>query len=188
LGALLDLPSSPKWLTQIHSNQVVDVSSLIAPVEADAGITGQTNIVCAVLTADCLPLLICSADGQRVAAVHAGWRGLQAGIISNTIAALATRDVLVWLGPAIGPECFEVGSDVYQAFVDKDPDGIQAFCPCDEGKWRADLYRLAHIELAKLGIERVYGGNWCTYGDTERFFSYRRDSRTGRMASLIWRT
>jgi hypothetical protein len=138
------------------------------------------------MTADCLPLLVCDSDGKQVAAIHAGWRGLLAGIIGNTIAAMHKADFMVWLGPAIGPTCFEVGAEVRSAYLNKSDEFAAAFKPTDHGKWLADIYQLARIDLAKLGISQVYGGNLCTVTDKERFYSYRRDQQTGRMATLIW--
>jgi YfiH family protein len=161
---------------------------VIGTETADASFTDQAGIVCVVLTADCLPVLVCSQDGQKIAAIHAGWRGLLAGIISNTIAAMQTSDVLVWLGPAIGPDCFEVGTEVREGFVEKSCAFASAFSAAKEGKWLADIYQLARIELANIGITRIYGGGFCTVTESNRFFSYRRDHVTGRMATLIWRT
>jgi hypothetical protein len=140
------------------------------------------------MTADCLPLLICSTDGKTCAAIHAGWRGLLAGIITNTVNVLATTDVLVWLGPAIGAACFEVGDEVHEAFTAKSAAFASAFASTDNDKYLADIYQLARIELAALGIHAVYGGDFCTVTEQEHFYSYRRDTQTGRMATLIWRT
>ncbi len=186
--AMLNLPGEPKWLAQIHSDRVVDAASVDLPEPADASFTDQAGIVCAVMTADCLPVLVCSRDGQKIAAIHAGWRGLLAGIIGNTLAAMRTHDVLVWLGPAIGPSSFEVGAEVREAFTAKSDSYCLAFKARGNGKWLADIYQLARLELAGLGIAQVYGGGFCTVAEQERFFSYRRDPATGRMATLIWRT
>jgi YfiH family protein len=184
----LALPSEPFWLEQIHGNKIVKAATETGLPQADASYTDAPGVVCAVLTADCLPLLLCSSDGQRIAAVHAGWRGLAAGIIGNAVAALGGKDLLVWLGPAIGPERFEVGEDVRAAFVQQSPVFAEAFRPHrEEGKWLADIYRLARIELNALGITSIYGGRFCTVAEPDRFFSYRRDTVTGRMATLIWR-
>jgi YfiH family protein len=139
------------------------------------------------LTADCLPVLLCSRDGRSVAAVHAGWKGLLAGVITETVKAMKTLDLLVWLGPAIGPDAFEVGDDVRTAFVEINERYADAFRSTEKGKWLADIYGLARINLALAGIESVYGGQFCTLSDVERFYSFRRDKETGRMASLIWR-
>jgi len=187
IGDMLNLPGEPKWLEQIHSDRVVDAASMGEAEAADASFTDQAGVVCAVMTADCLPILVCSCDGQKIAAIHAGWRGLLSGIISNAILAMQTDDVLVWLGPAIGPECFEVGTEVRDAFVVKSHLFLPAFTPIKQGKCFADIYQLARIELAGLGITHLYGGDFCTVTEQERFFSYRRDQVTGRMATLIWR-
>lgn len=184
---LLQLPVEPSWLEQIHGNDIIKASAAGRLERADASYSDETGIVCAVMTADCLPLLMCSGEGKQVAAVHAGWRGLLAGIVTQAVATFKDRDLLVWLGPAIGPDCFEVGSEVRNAFVEKTPACTDAFKPGKQDKWLADIYRLARIELAGLGIRRIYGGNFCTYSDAERFYSYRRESKTGRMATLIWR-
>lgn len=187
IKTLLALPDEPKWLTQIHSDRVVDAATIIGTESADASFTDQAGIVCAVMTADCLPLLVCSEDGQKIAAIHAGWRGLLAGIIGNTIAAMQTQKVLVWLGPAIGVERFEIGAEVREAFVAKSQNFSAAFTDADNGKWMADIYQLARIELAGLGINHIFGGDFCTVTESDRFFSYRREQMTGRMATLIWR-
>lgn len=184
---LMDLPSEPVWLNQIHSNVAVKAITIETAPQADASYTDQPNVVCAVMTADCLPLLVCSADGTEIAAIHAGWRGLLHGVINNTIAALHSNDLLVWLGPAIGPESFEVGKDVHSAFVTKSSEYSSAFKQHSDEKWLTDIYLLARINLASLGINKVYGGGLCTVADQERFYSYRRDKHTGRMATLIWR-
>jgi polyphenol oxidase len=184
----LVLPAEPIWLEQTHSIIAIDAAQSTTLQQADASYTDQADIVCAVMTADCLPLLICSTDGQKIAAIHAGWKGLLAGIISNTLAALKTTDVLVWLGPAIGANSFEVGEEVREAFVEKFPPFAAGFKQISEHKYLADIYQLARIELAERGVHAVYGGGLCTYTDQERFYSYRRDAKTGRMATLIWRT
>jgi polyphenol oxidase len=144
--------------------------------------------VCAVMTADCLPVLMCDQQGTRVAAVHAGWRGLASGILERACESLAVRPecLLVWLGPAIGADAFEVGPEVRQEFIAADPTADAAFRPSDSGRWLADLAGLARQRLARLGVTAVYGGGYCTFSDPRRFFSYRRDGVTGRMASLIW--
>lgn len=195
----LDLPSDPVWLDQTHSNRAVQAANLPYPPfakggrgdlqQADASYTAESGVVCAVLTADCLPLLVCATDGSQVAAIHAGWRGLLAGVIGNTLTAMKCSDVLVWLGPAIGPDCFEIGAEVRNAFLDKSTAFITAFKQQSNGKWLADIYRLARIDLAMLGlgVDKVYGGGFCTVTEQERFYSYRRDKQTGRMATLIWR-
>lgn len=185
LRSALELPSEPAWLEQVHGAEVIDAGSP-EPRRADASLTRASGVVCAVLTADCLPVLLCDAAGSRVAAVHAGWRGLAAGVLENAVAALDAPYLMAWLGPAIGPDAFEVGAEVRQAFVAPHPVSAHAFTPAHGGKWRADLYELARLALARAGVSRVYGGGWCTYGDPERFYSYRRDVKTGRMVTLIW--
>jgi hypothetical protein len=183
---LLNLPTEPVWLEQSHSNRVICADQSLEN-HADASFTTQTGVVCVVLTADCLPLLFCSEDGEKIAAVHAGWRGLLNGIISQTVSALQTNRLLVWLAPAIGANCFEVGSEVRDAFIAKNAQFTHAFVPHSTGKWLADIYQLARIELLDLGVTKIYGGEFCTMTDAQRFYSYRRDAQTGRMATLIWK-
>lgn len=183
----LALPTEPVWLQQVHSNIAVDSAKVESVQHADASYSHAANVVCTVMTADCLPLLVCSTDGACVAAIHAGWRGLLDGIITNTITAMSTNNLLVWLGPAIGPDCFEVGGEVREAFIEKSAAFARAFKQHGD-RWLADIYQLARIELRTLGIDKVYGGDFCTVTEHERFYSYRRDKETGRMASLIWRT
>ncbi|WP_340121625.1 peptidoglycan editing factor PgeF [Methylobacter svalbardensis] len=187
IKGLLGLPGDPVWLDQIHSHRAVQAVTSEPLQQADASYTSESGIVCAVMTADCLPLLVCSTDGSQVAAIHAGWRGLLTGVISNTVSAMQQSDLLVWLGPAIGPDCFEVGAEVRDAFLAKSAVFIPAFKPQSNGKWLADIYQLARIDLGLLGIDKVYGGGFCTVTEQERFYSYRRDKETGRMATLIWR-
>ena len=185
------LPAPPFWLNQVHGTAVVDAAISAASTQiptADAAFTHQAGIVCGVMTADCLPVLLCDRSGTVVAAAHAGWRGLQAGILERTVAAMGlpgTR-LLAYLGPAIGPQAFEVGAEVRSAFVDRSDDAAAAFQPHDHGKWLADLYLLARQRMSAKGLAQIYGGDCCTVTDAERFFSYRRDGQTGRMASLIW--
>jgi len=188
----LKLPAEPLWLSQCHTDRVIQLiddarSDRPAPT-ADAAFSCEPNRVCAVLTADCLPLLICNREGSRVAAIHAGWKGLYAGIISNTLKQLDCRaeDLLVWLGPAISAQAFEVGADVYTAFCETNPANEDAFCRQDANHWLCDLYQLARLELRAHGIAAIHGGEYCTCNDAARFYSYRRDGVTGRMASLIW--
>lgn len=183
----LELPAQPIWLQQTHSNTVVQAEKASACQQADASYTHQAQVVCTVLTADCLPVLLASRDGSTIAAIHAGWRGLLNGIISNTVAALGTKELIAWLGPAIGVECFEVGSEVKQLFVSKSINYNQAFKLKGGQKYWADIYQLARIELETLGITDVFGGGFCTMTDKQRFYSYRREGETGRMATLIWR-
>ena len=187
IKTLLNLPSEPVWLNQTHSNCAIKAIATDTPPQADAGYTDQPGVVCAIMTADCLPLLVCSSDGTEIAAIHAGWRGLLDGVIDSTIAAMQNKDLMVWLGPAIGPERFEVGDEVRAAYMAKSAEYASAFKQNSKDKWLADIYQLGRINLASLGISKVYGGNFCTVTDQERFYSYRRDKITGRMATLIWR-
>jgi YfiH family protein len=186
LRELAQLPAEPRWLEQVHGTAVVSASDPVSQPCADASYSRQQGEVCVVLTADCLPLLLCRRDASAVAAVHAGWRGLQAGVIEETIIQAGEGDWLAWLGPAIGPHAFEVGEEVYSAFVDEDAAARAAFVAKRPGHWLADLYMLARMRLARVGVTAVYGGEDCTYSDPQRFYSYRRDGVTGRMASLIW--
>ncbi len=179
----------PAWLQQVHGITVAhaDPGSVAT---ADASWTATPGIACAAMTADCLPALFCDRAGTRVAAAHAGWRGLAAGVLEATLDSLdvAPEDVLVWLGPAIGPQAFEVGAEVREVFVKQLPEAATAFVPSSNaGKFMADIYQLARLRLAKRGVTAVYGGGFCTVTDP-RFFSYRRASRTGRFASLVWLT
>ncbi len=182
------LPNSPLWLTQTHSTTVISAKHWQEKIIADGITSHDVNQVCSVLTADCLPILICDKQGQQVAAVHAGWRGLTNGIIDNAIQQFTCmpQDILVWLGPAIGPDHFEVGQDVYDAFVTRSPQASSAFSMIGHEHYLADIYALARQNLCRLGVENVYGGQYCTVCDPMHFFSYRRDGITGRMASLIW--
>lgn len=192
------LPNNPSWLKQIHgiTVQCIDNMSQSLP-EADAAIAFKPNQICVVRTADCLPVLICDMAGTQVAAIHAGWRSLSAGIIHQTCAQLTSTPAkcLAWLGPAIGPQSFEVGRDVLDNFVSNGWESAiiqQAFTPKPQtnDKWLANLYQLARFTLQKQGFaaENIYGGDWCTYSNPEQFYSYRRSADTGRMASLIWRS
>lgn len=182
-------PSEPKWLNQVHGKALARADGRVSPVDADASVAFESGTVCAVLTADCLPVLFCDRQGTRVAAAHAGWRGLAAGVLEASVAAMQceTENVLAWLGPAIGPQAFEVGDEVREIFVRDMPEAESAFVQKQPGKWLADIYLLAQLRLARVGVTDVHGGGFCTYSDRERFFSYRRDGATGRMASLIWR-
>ena len=187
IKSMLNLPAEPVWLQQVHGVTVVKADQVLGLPEADASYTDQAGTVCAVLTADCLPVLFCGDQGAVVAASHAGWRGLQAGVIEQTLAAMGCSDVQIWLGPAIGPACFEVGSEVRDAFVADDSLAAAAFRETESGKWLADIYQLARIRLAAVGVDQVFGGGLCTVTDAQRFYSFRRDgAATGRMASLIW--
>ncbi|MEJ2452467.1 MAG: peptidoglycan editing factor PgeF, partial [Gammaproteobacteria bacterium] len=180
LQQMLNLPAEPNWQQQVHGTRV---STLPAPgATADASVSRRAGQVCAVLTADCLPVLLCDQRGTTVAAAHAGWRGLAAGVIRETVLAMqcASGELLAWLGPAIGPEAFEVGDEVYRAFVAADSGYAEAFkAGLMPGKWLLDLYAAARRQLADLGVMQVYGGGHCTYRDAQRFYSYRRDRQTG---------
>ncbi len=181
------LHCQPAWLRQVHGVQVVEANPAQV-AEADASWSATPGIASAVLTADCLPALFCDRAGTRVAAAHAGWRGLAGGVLEATLDALAlpAREVLVWLGPAIGPQAFEVGAEVREAFLASHAEAARAFTPSvNAGKFMADIYQLARIRLAARDVTAVYGGGFCTVSDT-RFYSYRRAARTGRFASLIW--
>ena len=183
------LPQPPKWLAQVHGATAVDADTLDHVPAADASVARAPGTVCAVMIADCMPVLLCDRDGTTVANAHAGWRGLAAGVVENAVGAMgvAPRDVIAYLGPCIGPQAFEVGADVLDAFVARDSAAKSAFKPLREGKWLADLYALGRQALARAGVTRVHGGGWCTYSDARRFYSYRRDRTTGRMAALVWR-
>lgn len=181
------LGCQPAWMSQVHSSTVVEASPQDCPT-ADASWTGARGVGCAVLTADCLPVLFCDLAGTRVAAAHAGWRGLAAGILEATVAAMETPgpQLMAWLGPAIGPAAFEVGAEVREAFVSRHAAAVEAFSPSrNAGRYMADIYQLARIRLAACGVSAVFGGGFCTQGDP-RFYSYRRAACTGRFASLIW--
>lgn len=188
LVELATLPSSPVWLNQVHGCRVADPVSCGGNCSADAQVTTREGVVCAVMTADCLPVLLCNRQATRVAAVHAGWRGLAAGVLEQTLDYFPDPggDIMAWLGPAIGPAVFEVGAEVRRAFLAVDAAAAAAFRETSPGHWLADLFLLARQRLARRGVVQVYGGEWCTYSEQERFFSYRRDGVTGRMASLIW--
>jgi YfiH family protein len=181
----LGLPGEPGWLQQVHG---VGVADLDAPVSADAAVTRTPGRVCVIQVADCMPVLFAARDGSAVGAAHAGWRGLAGGVLEETVRKLAVPppQLIAWLGPTIGQEHFEVGDDVRSAFVSRDPDAAIAFETNARGRWQCDLYALARRRLAALGVENVFGGGWCTYADTARFFSFRRDGQCGRMAALIW--
>jgi len=190
LKKLLGLPAEPAWLNQVHGTTVANLDSETQGViTADAAVARQAECVCVVMVADCMPVLFASQDGRRIAAAHAGWRGLAAGVLEQTVAAMCVRgDVLTaWLGPAISKEHFEVGDEVRAAFVEADPGAAAAFVGNERGKYQADLVTLARRRLAAIGVTDVSGGEWCTFADRERFYSHRRDGQGGRMAALIWR-
>ncbi len=188
----INLPSDPLWLNQIHSNQVVYAGDIKNTVDADASFTDKPKQVCVVMTADCLPVLFANESGTKVAAAHAGWRGLLDGILEHTVEKLAQNGerIFAWFGPAIGPSAFEVGEEVVSAFVERDVNVESAFQRLDtrdsRDKWLANIYQLANKRLKALGVNDIYGGEYCTYSDKKRFYSYRRDGICGRMASLIW--
>lgn len=183
------VPMEPLWLTQVHGKTVVNAACTCPHAEADAAIARMDYRICAVMTADCLPVLLCDKSGTAVGAAHAGWRGLCDGALEATVKAMQVpgKEILAWLGPAIGPNAFEVGNEVRDAFLAHNPQATSAFLPGkSEGKWLADLYQLARQRLASCGITQIYGGDRCTFTEQDTFFSYRRDGKTGRMASLIW--
>jgi YfiH family protein len=184
------LPAEPAWLTQVHGVNVADAAQVQGAPDADACIASEPGLVCVMMTADCLPVLLCDAAGSVVGAAHAGWRGLAGGVLEKTVSAMRGRgagEIIAWLGPAIGSQQFEVGQDVLEAFISHDPTSRTAFAAIAgrEGKYLADIYQLARRRLAQVGVQRVAGGGLCTVSD-RRFYSYRRDKQTGRMASLIW--
>lgn len=182
------LPGEPHWLEQVHGTDVVTLPDDASVHRADAAVARTPGQICAVMTADCLPVLLCGVNGGEVAAVHCGWRGLCAGVLENCLAAMQTppQRLLAWLGPAIGPDAFEVGAEVRDAFLARDGGCESAFRPARRRKFLADLYALARRRLHRAGVERIHGGGLCTVGEPGRFFSYRRDGRCGRMAALIW--
>ncbi len=188
LHALCGAPAQLQWLQQVHSTEVVELPHQQKIPRADAAFSLKPGVACTVMTADCLPLLIANSDGTMVAAVHAGWRGLYDGIIEKTVQRLPVENsqLLVWLGPAIGAEVYEVGKEVYDAFTQKDKNNAQAFEQKDKEHWLFDIYQAARLRLKAIGVEHIYGGEYCTYSQEDLFYSYRRDGATGRMASMIW--
>ncbi len=194
----LNLPSAPFWLQQVHGNSVHIIESgeqrgsgrdIIPPI-ADASFTRETGQVCIIMTADCLPVLLCSKDGSEIAAIHAGWRGLLNGVIANTLSCFKSppSEIIAWLGPAIGPDICELNNEIRVDFLNNNGENEAAFHAREADRWFADLYELARISLRKFGLTEIYGGNYCTYRDSELFYSHRRDKgKTGRMASLIWK-
>ena len=183
----LALPAMPQWLDQIHGQVVTRLPNDELLPQADAAITRASGVVCAVMTADCLPVLFCSKDGSEVAAAHAGWRGLCNGVLEQTLSQFhcAPSDILAWLGPAIGPQAFEVGAEVRVAFMEQDPSAHKAFRPLGD-KYFADIWLLARQRLFAAGVHSISGSTHCTFTERDDFFSYRRDGITGRMATLIW--
>lgn len=209
LAERLGLATEPQWLEQIHGSIVLDLDALQGspvgapprspghatptpglrrPPAADGAVTSQRGRPCVVMTADCLPVLFCDTSGTRVGAVHAGWRGLAAGIVPAAVARMGIdpQALLVWLGPAIGQAAYEVGGEVRQALIAADPSAETCFEPNEAGRWQADLYGLARRGLQAAGVQAIYGGGFCTYTESERFFSHRREAPCGRMATLIW--
>jgi len=187
----LALPSPPCWLRQVHGTGIrrFDAADTSAP-EADAAITSIPGVVLAILSADCLPVVLAARDGREIAAAHAGWRGLASGVLERALEAMHTpaQAVMAWLGPAAGAQAYEVGQDVLAAFTTRDPDAAAAFVPTRPGHWRADLYALARQRLlaAGVGAGQIFSDRLCTLSDPQRFYSHRRDARTGRMATLVW--
>lgn len=181
------LPAEPRWLEQMHGTRIVRADAVEGRTQADGAVTRQPNVVCAVMTADCLPVLLCETSGSAVGIVHAGWRGLLSGVIEAALAQMGPASgLMAYLGPAIGPAAFEVGDEVRAAFMRHSSAAASAFAPQGAGKWLADLYALARQRLAAAGVTPVYGGGFCTFREAGRFYSYRRERVTGRMASLIW--
>lgn len=188
LLAALKLRQQPYWLQQVHGTRVAKLDGRSVGEAADAAVSGMPQQACVVMTADCMPVLFCDRAGSLVAAAHAGWRGLAAGVLEATIATMQMppTEILAWLGPAIGPEAYEVGEEVQQTFINQEARAERAFKPRENGKWLCDLYKLARQRLSHAGVEHIYGGDFCTVTDKARFFSYRRDGQCGRMATLIW--
>jgi YfiH family protein len=185
------LPAEPTWLNQVHGARMMDLDALDdaeTPPEADAALTRRPGRVCAILTADCLPVLLAADSGAAVAAAHAGWRGLAGGVIEAAVRALALapESLLAWLGPAIGPRHFEVGAEVRDLLLAEDPEASASFASNARGRFLADLPALARRRLTRLGVRRIYGGGECTFSRADRYFSHRRDGMTGRQATLIW--
>lgn len=182
------LPGEPAWLRQLHGTTVVDLDRADFLAEGDAATTRVANRVCVIKAADCMPVLLTDEAGSVVGAAHAGWRGLSAGVIENTIGAMGVpgEKLMAWLGPAIGPRVYEVGDEVRAAFLKRDDAAVVAFSPTRPGHWLLDLYAVARQRLQSRGVERVFGGDFCTFSEPERFYSYRRDGATARMAACIW--
>ncbi|MEX2124510.1 MAG: peptidoglycan editing factor PgeF [Woeseia sp.] len=185
-----NLPAAPLWLTQVHGKNVVRAETAGDAPEADAIVTGRADTVCAVLTADCLPVVFASVNGKEIAAAHAGWRGLCAGVLEATVAAFSTppSGLMAWFGPAISQPAFEVGDEVRASFLARDPAAAGSFSANERGRWQADLYGLAALTLRKTGVTRIYGGGRCTFNEPEAYFSHRRDGQCGRMATFVFRT
>lgn len=182
------LPAEPHWLEQIHGARILDLDAPVRDGRADGAVTASPGVVCAVMTADCLPVLLAARRARRVGIAHAGWRGLAAGVLPAAVKALDCDpdEIVAWLGPAIGPDAYEVGDEVRAAFVERDERSARAFRPSARGRWLADLYTLARSSLGAAGVSSVTGGGHCTFAETEQFFSHRREAPCGRMATLIW--
>lgn len=189
LRAGLNLPGEPVWLEQVHGTAVLDLDGAPVQAAADGAVTSRAGVVCAVLTADCLPVILSDRLGRRIGVAHAGWRGLLHGVLPAAIRALAVapRDVLAWLGPAIGPKAYEVGPEVRAAFAGHGSALADCFTANSRGRWQADLYALARCSLEAAGVTGIYGGGLCTFDEPHRFFSHRREAPCGRMATLIWK-
>jgi len=184
------LPAEPHWLRQVHGVTVIDLDKSPSNPEGDAATTRRMNTVCAIKVADCMPVLLADEAGSVVGAAHAGWRGLSSGVIEATIGEMRIpgKRMLAWLGPAIGPRVYEVGDEVRSAFLQQDRKAATAFSANRPGHWLLDLYAVARQRLRSQGVERIFGGGFCTYSDAQRFYSYRRDGPTGRMAAFLWLT
>jgi polyphenol oxidase len=189
LKASANLPAEPIWLEQVHGNVVCHVTGPVASTPtADACVTRVKQQICTILTADCLPVIFCDLDGTAVGAAHAGWRGLAGGVLSETLREMgcSPERVIAWMGPAIEQSAFEVGDEVREQFIGRAPQHADAFAKNERGRWQADIYALARRELEALNVAGVYGGEFNVYADAERFYSYRRDKQTGRMATMVW--
>jgi YfiH family protein len=189
LRAGVPLPSEPVWLEQVHGATVLDLDldrDAVGP--ADGAVTSRAGVVCAVLTADCLPVIFAARDGSRVGVAHAGWRGLLNGVLPAAVRALQAppAEVVAWLGPAISSPSYEVGADVRDAYLARDAEASAAFSPNARGRWQADLYALARTSLVGAGVKDVHGGGFCTFAEAYRFFSHRREAPCGRFATLVW--
>lgn len=189
LREYLELPAEPVWIDQVHGTSVAQAETLRGRTVADGLVTSRADVVCAVLTADCLPVVLASAGGSKVAVAHAGWRGLSAGILEAAVAAIGAppADLVAWFGPAISAAAFEVGDEVRDAFLAPDPATRSCFRRNERGRWQADLYGLAARRLALAGVNRIHGGGRCSHAEAEDFFSYRRDGQCGRMATFVYR-
>jgi YfiH family protein len=185
LSRLLKLPSTPVWLEQVHGNRIVTEPDLDNN-NADGIYSEKVGVVCVIMTADCVPLLLCNDKGTKVAAVHAGWRGYCAGVIDKALSLFGEDDLLAWIGPHIGADHYEVGDDVRSACLQKDPQLAHAFQPNQRGRWQANLETMVRHNLADAGVNRVFSSNYCTYSEADKFYSYRRNPQTGRTASMIW--